>query len=67
MMKLRFESKETGKESGYAVVNTSTNEVMISAPTIVDLYLIFQSGINYALADTDENIIQETTKARRHF
>lgn len=67
MMKLRFESKETEKQSGYAVVNTSTNEVMISAPTVIDLYLIFQSAVNYALAEADDNVIQETIKARRHF
>ena len=67
MMKLVFESEETLKQNGYAVIDMSTNEVMISAPTIIEVYLIFQSGINYALTDSDDNVIQETIKTRRHF
>lgn len=58
--------EDTAPEMRYGIVDFYTNEILISAKCLIELFLIYQEGI-YTVIDveTDDSMIEENLKSHQ--
>lgn len=58
--------EDTAPEMRYGIVDFATDEILISAKNLVELFLIYQEGI-YTVIDikTDDSMIEENLKSHQ--
>lgn len=50
----------------YGIVDLETNEILISAKSLIELFLIYQEGIYTAIdIETDDSIVEESLRSRQ--
>ena len=59
-------AEDTSPEMRYGVVDFFTDEILISAKSLIELFLIYQEGI-YTVIDieTDDSMIEENLKSHQ--
>lgn len=58
--------EDTATEMRYGIVDFATDEILISAKSLLELFLIYQEGI-YTVIDmeTDDSMIEENLKSHQ--
>lgn len=58
--------EDTAPDMRYGIVDFATDEILISAKSLIELFLIYQEGI-YTVIDveTDDSMIEENLKSHQ--
>lgn len=58
--------EDTTTDMRYGIVDFSTNEILISAKNLIELFLIYQDSIYTAIeTETDDSMIEENLKSHQ--
>lgn len=56
--------EDTTPDMRYGIVDLETNEILISAKSLIELFLIYQEGIYTAIdIETDDSMVEESLRS----
>ncbi len=58
--------EDTTPDMRYGIVDLETNEILISAKSLIELFLIYQEGIYTAIdIETDDSMVEESLRSHQ--